>query len=108
MGQIGTMYKMLQRLQRRGEYSNNKTIMLFTEEEIKGHLEKITHERYEDSPDQISKTIEQVVELTVEQEKLELQRSCNIELIVQIPSFEEIKNEIVKMKDVLGKNPSLS
>ena len=40
MEQTGTMYKMLQRLQRRGEYNNKKTIMLFTEEEFKGHLEK--------------------------------------------------------------------
>ena len=95
MGQIGTMYKILQRLQRRGENNNSKSIMLFTEEELKGHLEKITHERYENSPDQISKTVEKVVELKVEEETLER----NNELIVQIPSFEEIKNEIAKMKD---------
>ena len=44
MGQIGSMYKILKRLQRRGEY-NNKTTMLFTEEEFKGHRDKITHER---------------------------------------------------------------
>ena len=69
--------------------------MLFTEEEFKGHLEKITHERYENSPDQILKTIEKVEELTVEEETLER----NNELIVQNPSFEEIKNEIAKMKD---------
>ena len=71
MGQIGRMYKILQRLQRRGEYNNSKTVMLFTEEEFKGHLEKITHERYENSPDQILKTIEKVEELTVEEEMLE-------------------------------------
>ena len=87
--------QILQRLQRRGEYNNSKSIMLFTEEEYKGHLEKITHERYENSPDQISKTVEKVVELKVEEETLER----NNELIVQIPSFEEIKNEIAKMKD---------
>ena len=69
--------------------------MLFTEEEFKGHLEKITHERYENSPDQTSKTVEKVVELKVEEETLKR----NNELIVQIPSFEEIKNEIAKMKD---------
>ena len=63
--------------------------MLFTEEEFKGHLEKITHERYENSPDQILKTIEKVEE-TLER---------NNELIVQNPSFEEVKNEIAKMKD---------
>ena len=95
MGQIGTMYKILQRLQRRGEYNNSKSIMLFTEEEFKDLLEKITHERYEHSPDQISKTVEKVVELKVEEEMLER----NNDLIVQIPSFEEIKNEIAKMKD---------
>ena len=95
MGQIGRMYKILQRLQRRGEYNNSKTILLFTEEEFKGHLEKITHERYENSPDQILKTIEKIQDLTVEEETLER----NNELIVQIPSFEEIKNEIAKMKD---------
>ena len=95
MGQIGRMYKILQRLQRRGQYNNSKTIMLFTEEEFKGHLEKITHERYENSPDQMLKTIEKVEELTVEEETLER----NNELIVQNPSFEEIKNEIAKMKD---------
>ena len=50
MGQIGRMYKILHRLQRRGEYNSSKTIMHFTEEEFKGHLEKITHERYENSP----------------------------------------------------------
>ena len=95
MGKIGTMYKILQRLQRRREYNNSKSIMLFTVEEFKGHLEKITHKRYENSPDQISKTVEKVVELKVEEETLER----NNELIVQIPSFEEIKNEIAKMKD---------
>ena len=58
MGQIGRMYKILQRLRRRGEYDNIKTIMHFTEEDFKGHLEKITHERYENSPEQILKTIE--------------------------------------------------
>ena len=95
MGQIGKMYKVLQRLQRREEYNNNKTIKLFTEEEFKGYIEKITHERYENSPYQISKTIEKVVKLTVEDEALDR----NNELIVQVPSFEEIKNEIAKMKD---------
>jgi len=60
MGQIGTMYKILQKLQRSGEYNNKKTIMFFTEEEFKCHLVKITHERYENSPDQISKAIEKV------------------------------------------------
>ena len=69
--------------------------MLFTEEEFKGHLEKITHERYENSPDQILKTIEKIQDLTVEEETLERSN----ELIVQISSFEEIKNEITKMKD---------
>ena len=100
MGKIGRMYKILQRLQRRGEYNNSKTIMLFTEEEFKGHLEKITHERYENSPDQILKTIEEVERLTVEVLTVEeetLERSN--ELIVQILSFEEIKTEIAKMKD---------
>ena len=62
--------QILQRLQRRGEY-NNKTIILFTKEESKGHLEKIAHERYESSPDQISKTVEKAVELTVEEKTLE-------------------------------------
>ena len=62
--------------------------MLFNEEEFKGHLEKITYERYENSPDQILKTIEKVegltVEgLTVEEETLER----NNELIVQNLSF---------------------
>ena len=95
MEQIGRMYKILQILQRRGEYNNSKTIMHFTEEEFKGHLEKITHERYENSPDQILKTIEQVEELTVEEETLER----NNELIFQNPNFEEINNEIRKMKD---------
>ena len=95
MGQIGRMYKILQRLQRRGEYNNSKTIMLFTEEEFKGHLEKITHKRYENSPGQILKTIKKIEDLTVEEETLER----NNELIVQIPSFEEIKNEIAKKKD---------
>ena len=95
MGQIGRMYKLLQRLQRRGEYNNSKTIMLFTEEEFKGYLEKITHERYENSPEQILKIIEKVEELTVEEETLER----NSELIVQNLSFEGIKNEIAKMKD---------
>ena len=70
--------------------------MLFTEEEFKGHLEKITHERYENSPNQMLKTIEKIEDLTVEKETLER----NNELIVQIPRFEEIKNEIAKMKDV--------
>ena len=69
--------------------------MQFTEEEFKGHLEKITHERYGSSSDQILKTIEKVEELTVEEETLER----NNELIVQNLSFEEIKKEIVKMKD---------
>ena len=77
MGQIGTMYRILQRLQRRGEYNNSRTIMLFTEEEFKGHLEKITHERYENSPDQISKTIEKVVKLTVEEERPSLEGALN-------------------------------
>ena len=95
VGQIGRMYKILQRLQRRGEYNNSKTLMLFTDEDFKGHLEKITHERYENSPDQILKTIEKIEDLTVEEETLER----NNKLIVQIPSFEEIKNEIAKMKD---------
>ena len=83
MGQIGRMYEILQRLRRRREYNNSKTIMLFTEEEFKGHLEKITHERYKNSPDQILKTIEKIEDLTVEEETLER----NNELIVQIPSF---------------------
>jgi len=95
MGQIGRMYKILQRLQRRGEYNNDKTIMFFTEEEFEGHLEKITHERYEDSPDQILKIFEKVEELTVQEEALER----NKESILQNPSFEEIKNEIAKTKD---------
>ena len=89
MGQIGRMYKLLQRLQ------DSKTIMHVTEEEFKGHLEKITNERYENSPEQILKIIEKVEGLTVEKETLER----NNELIVQNPSFEEIKNEIRKMKD---------
>ena len=55
-----------------------------------------THERYGNSPDQISKTLEKVGELTVEEGTLER----NDELFFQIPSFEEIKNEIAKMKDV--------
>ena len=67
--------------------------MLFTEEEFKGHLEKITHERYDNSQDQILKTIEKVEELTVEEGTLERDN----ELIVQNPSFKEIKNEIAKM-----------
>ena len=66
MGQIGRMYKILQRLQRRGEYNNSKTIMHFTEEEFKGHLEKLTNERYENSPEQILKTLEKVEEETLE------------------------------------------
>ena len=66
MGQTGRMYKILQRLQRRGEYNNSKTIMLFNEEEFKGHLEKVTHERYENSPEQMLKTIEKVEGLTVD------------------------------------------
>jgi len=49
---------------------------------------KIVRTRYQ-------KTIEKVEELTVEEETLER----NNELIVQNPSFEEIKNEIAKMKD---------
>ena len=81
MGQIGRMYKILQRLQRRGDNNNSKTIMHFSEEEFKGHLEKITHERYENSPEQILKTIEKVEGLTVEEETLE----SNNELIVQNP-----------------------
>ena len=95
MGQIGRMYKILQRLQRRGEYNNSKTLMLFTDEDFKGHLQKITHERYENSPDQILKTIEKIEDLTVEKETLKR----NNELIIHIPSFEEIKNEIAKMKN---------
>ena len=106
MGKIGRMYKILQRLQRSGEYKNCKTIMHFTEEDFKGHLEKITHERYESSPEQILKTIEKVEgltveeltvedltvegltveDLTVEEETLERKN----ELIVQNPSFEQI------------------
>ena len=86
MGQIGRMYKILQRLQRSGEYKNCKTVMHFTEEDFKGHLEKITHERYENSPEQILKTIEKVEERTVEEETLERKN----ELIVQNPSFEQI------------------
>ena len=39
--------------------------------------------------------LNKVVELTVEEEILEI----NNESIVQIPSFEEIKNEIAKMTD---------
>ena len=69
--------------------------MHFSEEELKGHLEKITHERYENSPEQILKTIEKVEGLTVEEETLER----NNELIVQNPIFEEIKNEMRKMRD---------
>ena len=95
MGQIGRMYKILQRLRRRREYKSTKTIMLFNGDEFKGHLEKITHERYENSPEQILKIIEKVEEHTVEEETLER----NNELIVQSPSFEEIKNEIAKMKN---------
>ena len=49
----------------------------------------------ENSPDQISKKIGKVEELTLEEETLERDN----DLIVQIPSFEEIKNEIAKMKD---------
>ena len=86
---------MLQRLQRRGEYNNIKIIMYSTEEKFKGHLKKITHERNESSPEQILKTIEKVEGLTVEEETLER----NNEVIVQNPSFEEVKNEIRKMKD---------
>ena len=52
----------------------------------KGHLEKVTHERYENSPDQILKAIDKVEELTVEEETLE----SNNELIDLNPSFEEI------------------
>ena len=95
MEQIETMYKILHGLQRRVEYNNSKTILLFTEEEFRGHLEKITYERYENSPNQISKTVEKVMELKVEEETMER----NNELIVQIPSVEEITNEIAKMKD---------
>ena len=95
MGQIGRMYKIFQRLQRRGEHKNNKTIMLFTEEEFSDHLEKITHEQYESSPDQILKTIKKAEELTVEEETSER----NNKLIIQGPSFEEIKNEIARTED---------
>ena len=77
---------MLQRLQRRGEYNNTKAIMLFTDEEFKGHLEKITHGRYENSPDQISKTIEKVEALKVGKETLER----NNELIFENLSFEDL------------------
>ena len=45
------------------QQEQEESIMLFTEEEFKGHLEKITQERYENSPDQISKTVEKVMEL---------------------------------------------
>ena len=90
MGQIGRMYKVRQRLQRRGEYNNSKKIMHFTEEEFKGHLEKLTNERYENSPEQILKTFEKVEEETLER---------NNELLIQNPSFEKMKNEIRKMKD---------
>ena len=69
--------------------------MLFTDEEFKGYLEKITHKRNENSPDQILTTIEKVEELTVEEETLERSNK----LIVQNSSFEEIKNEMAKMKD---------
>ena len=82
-------------MQRRGDYNNRKTIKLFTEEEFIGHLEKITHERYENNPDKILKTIEKIKNLTVEEETLER----NNELIVQNPCFEEIKIEMAKMKD---------
>ena len=76
-------HKIKQKLHRRGEYNNNKTIMLFSEEEFKGHLEKITHERYENSPDLIVKTIEKVEEPTAEEEML----AKNNELIVQTLRF---------------------
>ena len=66
-----------------------------TEEEFKGHLKKITLERYENSPEQKSKTIEKVDEVTVEEEMLER----NNYIIVQNPSSEEIKIEIRKMKE---------
>ena len=61
------MYKILQRLQRGGEYNNSKTIMHVTEEEFKGHLEKITNERYENSPEQILQILQKVEGLTVEE-----------------------------------------
>ena len=64
---------------------------------IKGHHEKVTHELYENSPDQMLKTIDKVEELTVEEETLER----NNELIVHNPSFEEVRNEITKMKDAV-------
>ena len=39
-----------------------------TEEEFKGHLKKIAHERYENSPEQFQlKTIEKVDKVTVEE-----------------------------------------
>ena len=91
-GDAGEVYKNLKLLGKRG-FTKAATTTNLTKEEFKEHFEKVSKDRFENSPEDIDKTLEEVVDISNTEKAIEWS-----DILDTTPGIEEIKEQINKMK----------
>ena len=93
VGDSGTVYKLLKKLGQRGKTTAPITTSI-TMEEFRTQFKSISENRFENRPEDIEEVLEEVIDISQTEKATQMR-----ELLEEIPSHEEIRTQMSKMKD---------